>query len=62
MISGPLEVLRVILLEIRFGIDLRINVFKVGLVVDLVKIRVGPAAVVLVNLLVLLLLVAGEIG
>ena len=62
MISGPLEVLRVILLEIRFGIDLRINVFKVGLVVDLVKIRVCPAAMVLVNLLVLLLIVAGEIG
>ena len=62
MIGGPLEVLGVIFLEITVGVHLGVDVLEVRLVVDLVEVHVGSAAMVLVNLLVLLLLVTGEVG
>lgn len=61
MIGGPLEVLGVILLEITIGVNLWVDVLKVRLVVDLVEVGVGSAAMMLVNLLMFLLLVAGEV-
>tara|TARA_B110000305_G_C19400060_1_gene619653 strand:+ start:512 stop:1111 length:600 start_codon:yes stop_codon:yes gene_type:complete len=62
LIGGPLEVLGVIFLEITVGVHLGVDVLEVRLVVDLVEVHVGSAAMVLVNLLVLLLLVTGEVG
>lgn len=53
--------MEVVLSEITIGVYLGVDVLKVGLVVDLVEVDVGPAGVMLVNLLVLLLLIAGEV-
>jgi len=61
LISGPLEVLGVVLLEITIGIHLGVDVLEVRLVVNLVEVYVGSAALMLVILLVLLLLIAGEV-
>lgn len=49
-------------MEITVGVHLGVDVLEVRLVVDLVEVHVGSAAMVLVNLLVLLLLVTGEVG
>ena len=49
-------------MEITVGVHLGVDVHEVRLVVDLVEVHVGSAAMVLVNLLVLLLLVTGEVG
>ena len=49
-------------MEITVGVHLGVDVLEVRLVVDLVEVHVSPAAMVLVNLLVLLLLVTGEVG
>ena len=49
------------MLEITISVHLWVDVLKIRLVVDLVEVGVSSAAMMLVDLLVFLLLVAGEV-